>query len=580
MKKYVYVFFIVILSFWAVQPLLHAGFFPMHDDQQIARLYELDQALKAGYFPPRWVSNLGFGYGYPLFNFYPPLVYYLGEVFHLFGFSLINSIKIIMGLGFILSGLAMFNLAKKFVIPQLALLASILYIYAPYRSLDVYVRGALAESFTFVFYPLILLFIKNLTEKPNLKNVLFLSLGASGLILTHSLMVFPFAIFAAIFYLYQLYQNKSNEVKILLCTLNSSLLTFGLTAYFTLPSIFEKKFTLVDTILIRELASYKLHFVYIRQFWNSSWGYGGSIYGLLDGMSFEIGKIHLILLGLGLILFLIIFIKNKKNNLTFTFYLLPFTFCLLLSIFLSTFHSQFLWNLVTPLWYIQFPWRFLSFTALFLPLVIVLLINSIKLPSKVIIFMTVITVITVIFFNRQYFTPARYLDVSDQTYTTKEDLSWRVSKTSFEFVPIGVKTVFSDIGTTQLDISKKEIPTQSFQILKGDLNISEIKNLPHQKIYQIHSTKGGVLRINTYNFSGWEVTIDGKNTFINDQNKLKLITVKIPPGKYEVTVEFQNTPIRTLGNYLSLFSLIIMVFLSLKICHLKLTRLAAKRVRN
>lgn len=597
MKRFLYPAILIILTFWAIKPLLHGGFFPMHDDQQIARLYELNQALKGGQFPPRWVSDLGFGYGYPLFNFYPPLVYYLGEFFHLLGFSLISSIKIVMGTGFIISGLTMFFLAKKFVNSKLALLAALLYIYAPYRSLDVYVRGALAESFAFVFYPLILLFIKNLSEKPNLRNLILLSLSTSGLILTHSLMVFPFAIFAVMFYLYQLYINKSQQKKILLFTSYFLLLTLSLTAYFSFPSLFEKKYTLVDNILTRELANYKLHFVYLRQFWNSPWGYGGSIYGLLDGMSFEIGKTHLILLVI-LLPFVILntftsFSINSAKNLYKKFSkthqletsqpatiqpatnklpLLPFAFCLVLSVFLASFHSQFLWNFIKPLWYIQFPWRFLSFTTLFLPLVIVLLFNSVKIPEKFINIIVIIVVMVVIFFNHQYFQPARYLEVTDQNYITREDISWRISKTSFEFVPKGVKTILSDIGTTQVDITKNEIPTKSFQILKENLKVSEIKNLPHQKIYQVQSIKGGQLRINTYNFPGWEVSIDGQKTFLNDQNKLKLITVKIPAGAHEVTVKFQNTPIRTLGNYLSLFSLIMLVFLSLRISHLKLIR--------
>ena len=100
-KKYWAVLIVLGLSFWAVKALLVPGFFSMHDDQQIARLFELDISLKAGQIPPRWVENLGFGYGYPFFNFYPPLVYYLGEIFHTMGFSFINSTKLVILSGFV-----------------------------------------------------------------------------------------------------------------------------------------------------------------------------------------------------------------------------------------------------------------------------------------------------------------------------------------------------------------------------------------------------------------------------------------------------------------------------------------------
>src|SRR3990170_2107258 len=113
-KKYFAEIVVVLLAVPALLPLFHSGFFTMHDDQQVARLYELDRALAAGQFPARWVKDLGFGYGYPLFIFYPPLVYYLGEVFHLlFGATYILSIKLVFVSAFLGAALAMYLWAKE-----------------------------------------------------------------------------------------------------------------------------------------------------------------------------------------------------------------------------------------------------------------------------------------------------------------------------------------------------------------------------------------------------------------------------------------------------------------------------------
>ena len=560
MKKIIIILVFIIFLYWVIKPLFHSGFFPMHDDQQIARLYEMDKSIVSGQIPPRWVSNLGFGYGYPLYNFYPPLVYYIGETFHLVGFNLITSTKIVMALGFILAAISMYFFAKELLDKKSAILAALLYTYAPYHAVDLYVRGALAEFFSFIFFPLGLLGIRKLILAPSINSILFFTFSLSGLILTHNLMVFPFGIFLTIYTIYLFIKTKNK--KPILSVIYSLLLSFGLTAFFTLPALIEKKFTLVDTILIRELANYKLHFVYLRQFWNSAWGYGGSLYGLEDGMSFQVGKLQIILFLLGLISLIFVLIKKKKfNSEIFLFSLLT-----IFSIFLASFHSEKLWSVLTPLWYIQFPWRFLSITAIFISIVGAfgaLSVISLLKSQKIQIILWFLFFSSVIFLNQGYFTPAKYLEVTDKDYTTKEDVSWRISKTSFEFVPKGVATVLSDIKTTQLDIKKDEVAKNLYEVMAGNILVKTKSDLPHKKTFEIESINGGTLRINTFNFPGWEVKIDGVSALINDKNKLKLVTVNVPKGKHVIIVEFKNTPIRLIGNIISIFTFLLIILIAI-----------------
>jgi hypothetical protein len=164
--------------------------------------------------------------------------------------------------------------------------------------------------------------------------------------------------------------------------------------------------------------------------------------------------------------------------------------------------------------------------------------------------------------NIQYFKPSRFDNVTDAQRTSKEDISWRVSKTSFEFVPKGVKTTLSDIKTTQLDISQNDIPFSSYAVTSGKMQITEEKNIPQEKDYSIDAKTAGMLTINTYNFPGWKVTVDGKTTSINDQNKLKLISIAIPTGIHTVKVEFTNTPVRTFGNILTLITVLIILIIA------------------
>ena len=106
--------FIFLLSLVTVTPFLHAGFFPIHDNTQVQRVFEMAKSLNSGMFPVRWVADLGFGFGYPIFNFYAPLAYYIGSIINILGFDPLFSTKLMMVLGIIISGLQCIFWQKKF----------------------------------------------------------------------------------------------------------------------------------------------------------------------------------------------------------------------------------------------------------------------------------------------------------------------------------------------------------------------------------------------------------------------------------------------------------------------------------
>lgn len=556
-KKYFGVIFVVALSFWAVRSLFVPGFFPIHDDEQIGRLYDLYQSLAAGHFPPRLVPNLGFGYGYPFFNFYPHFAYYIALIFKLIGFSYIDSIKLMMISGFVFAAIAMYYLSKEFFGKLGGVVSAVAYTYAPYHALDSYVRGALAEFWSFVFLPLQFLFFYKLYQTFNYKYVVFLGLVNAGLILTHNLVALMSVPFIGIFLLV-LFFSTSKRAVFFVQSLISVLLGLGLSAYFWIPSLLEKQYTLVD-ILTKELANYNLHFVYIRQFWNSSWGFGGSIYGLLDGISFEVGKIHLIFV----IVAVIISIKLLKSKTQSGNILLLFIIFFFLSLFLATFRSKFFWDLVPPLWYVQFPWRFLVFSVLFSSFLMGS-ISYITSKGNIRVYIGIAVIFFLIVANKDYFKPSEYLyGKVDSDYTKPEIIRFETSKLAFEYVPKGIATYKSDIDTTQVDINRESIAKESYEVVKGEMDVRVIKNNVHSKEFQILSKASGEFRINTFSFPGWKVYVDSKQVSYRDNNKLKLISVDMPIGEHIVKAEFTDTLVRRIANYISLFSIISLGIFSL-----------------
>src|SRR3989338_10339227 len=198
------IFIVLVLNFFSIKPLLMSGFFPMHDDTQVARVYEMGKALSDGMFRVRWAADLGYGYGYSIFNFYAPFSYYFGGALNLLGLDALVSAKLMMIVGIILSGVFMYLLARELWGKIGGLVSSLFYVYAPYHAVDIYVRGDVAEFWAYAFIPLAFYGILKAFQEKKWIYVVVGAFGFSGVILSHNLtamMITPFLIFLLFFLL-------------------------------------------------------------------------------------------------------------------------------------------------------------------------------------------------------------------------------------------------------------------------------------------------------------------------------------------------------------------------------------------
>jgi len=532
--NFCFLFAVLVISFWAIKPLFHFGFFPIHDDTQVVRVAQMAQALKDGQFPVRWVRDLGYGYGYPIFNFYAPLPYYIGALFNLLGFNALVATKIMMGLGIILAGVFMFFLAKEFWGEFGGLVSALFYVYAPYHAVDVYVRGAAGEFWAMAMLPLVFRGIYKIFQK-NHWGVIIASLGFSGVILSHNLtamMALPFILLNILF----LFIFSKDKKQFGFWILDFGFFSLGLSAFYWLPALTEMKYTKVFG-QIGGGADFRDHFVFLDQLWASPWGFGGSAPGRLDGMSFMIGKVHILSSFLALVLGLFLV---KKNRGVFIF----FGGSLLLAIFFTNKISLPIWEAIKPMAFIQYPWRFLIFASFFSSFLSGLIIN---LQPKKIKWWSPLTagifVGALLFFNLKYFQPQTYLKVTVPDYLTEENIKWRISKISDEYLPKDF-TVPKD---------KSEVAWEKIEIVSGQAEIKSIFNKSHFLKFEIEAMEPIEILINTAYFPGWKILINQK------EEKPKIeegrIKVSLNAGRQKVFLKFGNTPVRNLANFLSLFSL-------------------------
>jgi uncharacterized membrane protein len=192
-KGFLVVLVICLLAAW---PFISRPSLPQATDAElhIFRLAELSRMVREGELYPRWAANFYYGYGYPIFNYYAPLSYYLGLGVELLPrLDAVDAVKALFVGGLITAGIGMYGLVRDYWGRRAGLVAAASYVFAPYiQFVDPHARGDLPEALSFSFFALALWALSRLHERPTRLRWM----GAAGLvaavILVHNLMAMVF----------------------------------------------------------------------------------------------------------------------------------------------------------------------------------------------------------------------------------------------------------------------------------------------------------------------------------------------------------------------------------------------------
>lgn len=544
---------ILVFSFFAFKPLLANGFFPIHDDTQVARVYEMTMALKDGMFPVRWSQDLGYGFGYPLFNYYDPLPYYVASSFNLLGADSLLATKLMVIFAVIISGLSMYLLSKEFFGRKGGLFSAALYILAPFHAVEIYVRGDFAENFAYAFIPLLFYGLWKISRTFEWKYTVISALSFAFIILSHNLTAMMVSPFVLLFIIFILLKEKKKKLIISFYLLFPLLLGGLVSSFYALPAIIEMRFTDVLS-QIGGGADFRDHFVCLPQLWTGVWGYGGSAKGCIDGVSFMVGKYHLLLSFVVFIVSVFLLYSKKyfkkfndsKDNL----YLIVFLFVsFLISIFLMIDMSRFFWEQVTPMSFFQFPWRFLIlatfFTSFMAGSAFYFLPKFIK-DKNTNYALFALTITGVIFVSLKFFVPQEVLNKNVNDYVSKQALSWEASRISDEYLPQGfiVPNNFyqipdvSNLRTNELNVTIVERKTNSIKL-----------NL------EVFKANSYILPLSY--FPSWKAKIDGKEVSL--QQNSRGTTVYLPMGKHVLELKFVETNTQRAANIISLGGILVII---------------------
>jgi len=498
--------------------------FDFHDDTQPARIEQFTKNITSGIIPPRLGPDLSQGLGFPVFNFYAPFSYWITTGLHLMGIPIPLAIKTSFLLAVILSFVAMYLLLKRFFSTDASLLGGVVYASSLWFAIEIFVRGNLGEIWFLVLFPLSL-FILHLHSEKRSKTTFFLAvLILSALFTVHNVLSLISLLVTGLFIL--LLPPKKQLFL-------AFIIALALSSYFLIPALIESHLTYAS--YVAEKTNYHDHFLCAWQIWSAPhWEFGGSGPGCdTDTMPFTLGKFHIVLGLLGIILFFLRFKHEKKHRKLFSFLL----FVGVISLFLTMYQSSLIWDILAPVFSLfQFPWRFLVFASFLFAFFSGYLIHTLNIPYKKIVVLALMSIL--LFTSSKYFSkPWLYsVDEYNINLASSKYISQKGAYHMAEYLPKSADyNYWRSIENKPLAVEKP-----------GGF----------QKEYTIGPS--GVTTIDIHYFPFWQIKI---NNQVIIPNKFDLLGRPIINGKYQdkILAIYQETLVEKLGNFTSLIAAIFLM---------------------
>lgn len=545
-KRWVHYLIIVIIGLLISIPFLWVQLYLSDDGKyHLLRLIGLDNSMEYGSFPflvfPFFCKN----WGYSMMTFYPQLVTYIPYVLGLISGAFSTGLKIFASLTVIFSGIFMYNLVNEVTKKKgVAFLSAILYMIFPYRFECLFNRFAIGEFTAFVFIPIVFQGLYNLLQGDK-KRHYYIAIGATGLLLTHTISTVYTALFCLIFVLFNIKAFFNKEV-IKKCLINIAFILL-MSAMFIIPML-EFKFTAEYAILEPDVMKTNAENVYTKTIKPSQFL---KDIGEDNGVSFVVGIPFITMILLGILAFRKIDKEHKD------FYI-SFLLLGVISIIMCTY--LFPWRFMPDiLCTLQYPWRLLGFAFFFFAPVCAMnvyyLLNSInKKWLKAIAWLLAIAIIagfTVMELN-QYPTNDTSLDAK---YEGKNKENPQIDYFAINRDNMPKKALYNQFGYLE---TRKD----NTEVISGNVNIvSENKEALHLEIEIENAKKDTKLELPYLFYPGYTITLEynGKATKIDYyESEYGFVAINLPEdietGK--ITVDYTATVLEKTAYAISAISIV------------------------
>lgn len=583
----------------------------------LVRSYFMADALGRGDLYPRWFPDLYFGYGYPLFTFYAPALYYVTGALHLLGATVYDSLRWVgvasvasgalgaFALGAELGGLAGHYSAgapsareweRGTATPvrrrwDSGVLAAVAYALAPYPFVtNLYVRGAMPEALALGVLPW-LLFAVWRGRAGARRWLVVVAVLLAALVLTHNISALLAAGLCALWGPVVAWISGGKGKRTLAALGVAAAAGVGLSAFFWLPAILEIRQTQYDQ-LREELFQWD-----VRLF--DPLGRAGAVttpeyphtrVGPVDlSLAFDYRAPNLtvpekVSLGQGLLLLCAVVgtaaaTLGKRLTWRVTGWL-PGSLLAVVAVcvWLNTTWSWWMWEHGPLLSYAQFPWRLYGPLSLCLALAAAVVfstwLSQDSLLGRALIRVTALGLALVLAWGSLAKVPAVFgaEPAHDIDARTQEDFERNTygagTTTGGEYLPQTVSIAqyesFRRRGIKVYDEAYPQVGWQAglVRLLSGDGAVTDVGAGRTWVVARVEGRQPVTLAVHQLWFPGWRAFIDGAEVPLETveyneahQASLGFMAVRVPEGAHQVEVRLGPTALGRVGVFVTWLTL-------------------------
>ncbi len=551
----------LLVGVLTAQPMLAIGRLAPGDDTvfHLQRLVQFDLLLRQGNLFPRWAPELARGYGFPVFNYYSPLPYYLAELFHLAGLQAGQALLVALIATLSLASLGIYLWVRNLAGEAAALLAAAAYALSPYMLHNLYVRGALPELLGLALLSFVLWALERLNARGRVRYAILASLLYAALALSHNVTAALGSPILVGYVLLLAWTGGAPRWRRFLLLGWPLLLGLGLSAYFWLPALAELNLVQIARLTALPTLDYHNTFQSLQTLFHlpPPLGLPWIRYPILRSVADPTAALALV----GLVAGALGAVAAGRSSWHIRGHALYLGLVAVVSLFMIVPWSLPLWTAFPALAEIQFAWRFLGPASLALASLAGLGYAFLFRWAARRPWLTGLALAALVLGLWLYVRPWQALSPlwPEPDATLADILSYDRAATlsvgttvTGEFLPVAVQELPPAYSDT-LDPGRARLDPRC---LPAGAQVGGAQYTGERYEVDLESPVPFTAVFNTFYFPGWQAEINGAPVPVTPSSPYGLISFPVPAGRQHLVVRFGSTPVRSLAVGLSLASLL------------------------